>query len=130
MPCFFILKDSVWSALPPINISPLQRSKPIVLITASMDSSSFFRDKSLGADSPISVSYISSTFWRANLVSSMFQMMWILMSIQGLISLLAAVDALSHLSGSSDVPKQVNFKLVFNIPTTAASYLPLSILYF
>ncbi|KAK7285268.1 hypothetical protein RJT34_20033 [Clitoria ternatea] len=45
---------SVWSALPPINISSLQQSKPIILTVASMDSASFFRDKTLGADSPIS----------------------------------------------------------------------------
>ncbi|CDP01653.1 unnamed protein product [Coffea canephora] len=62
---------SVWSALPPINTSTSQKSKPIILAVTSMDSASFFRDKSLGADSPIS----------------------------GLIALLGAVDALSHLNG-------------------------------
>ncbi|KAH1196760.1 Nicastrin [Glycine max] len=72
---------SVWSSLPPINISSLQRSKPILLTVASMDSASFFRDKSLGADSPIS----------------------------GLIALLAAVDALSHLDGLGDLSKQLVF---------------------
>ncbi|WVZ07497.1 hypothetical protein V8G54_020843 [Vigna mungo] len=69
---------SVWSSLPPINTSSLQQSKPILMAVASMDSASFFRDKSLGADSPIS----------------------------GLIALLAAVDALSHLDGLDDLSKQ------------------------
>lgn len=50
------MKGSVWSSLPPINISSSDHSKPIILTVASMDSASFFRDKSLGADSPISVS--------------------------------------------------------------------------
>uniref|UniRef100_A0A5B7BU84 Nicastrin n=1 Tax=Davidia involucrata TaxID=16924 RepID=A0A5B7BU84_DAVIN len=72
---------SVWSALPPINISSSESSKPVILTMASMDSASFFRDKSLGADSPIS----------------------------GLISLLAAVDALSHVDGLDDLSKQLVF---------------------
>ncbi|KAK7379220.1 hypothetical protein VNO80_04675 [Phaseolus coccineus] len=72
---------SVWSSLPPINTSSLQQSKPILLAVASMDSASFFRDKSLGADSPIS----------------------------GLIALLAAVDALSHLDSLGDLSKQLVF---------------------
>lgn len=72
---------SVLSALPPFNISSSQKSKPIILAVTSMDSASFFRDKSLGADSPIS----------------------------GLISLLAAVDALAGLSGLDDFPKQLVF---------------------
>ncbi|XP_022143375.1 nicastrin [Momordica charantia] len=71
---------SVWSSLPPINISSDQ-SKPIILTVASMDSASFFRDKSIGADSPIS----------------------------GLIALLAAVDALSHVDGLDDLHKQLVF---------------------
>ncbi|CAK9138153.1 unnamed protein product [Ilex paraguariensis] len=75
------MKGSVWSALPPINVSSLERSKPIILTVASMDSASFFRDKSLGADSPIS----------------------------GMISLLAAVDALSYLDGLHDLSKQLVF---------------------
>lgn len=50
-----ILKGSVWSSLPPINTSSSDQTKPIILTVASMDSASFFRDKSLGADSPISV---------------------------------------------------------------------------
>ncbi|QHO59145.1 Nicastrin [Arachis hypogaea] len=69
---------SVWSSLPPINVSSSKQSKPIILAVASMDSASFFRDKSLGADSPIS----------------------------GLIALLAAVDALSHVHGLGDLSKQ------------------------
>lgn len=71
---------SVWSSLPPINIS-LDKSKPIILTVASMDSASFFRDKSIGADSPIS----------------------------GLIALLASVDALSHVDGLDDLHKQLVF---------------------
>ncbi|XP_062150833.1 nicastrin isoform X2 [Alnus glutinosa] len=72
---------SVWSSLPPINVSSSDQSKPVILTVASMDSASFFRDKSLGADSPIS----------------------------GLISLLAAVDALSHVDGLDDLTKQLVF---------------------
>ncbi|KAI9160899.1 hypothetical protein LWI28_012589 [Acer negundo] len=79
---------SVWSSLPPINISSSFQSKPIILSVASMDSASFFRDKSLGADSPIS----------------------------GLISLLAAVDALSRVDGLTNLSKQ----LVFLVPTGEA----------
>ncbi|PQQ09583.1 nicastrin [Prunus yedoensis var. nudiflora] len=72
---------SVWSSLPPINFSSSEQSKPIILAVASMDSASFFRDKGPGADSPIS----------------------------GLISLLAAVDALSHVDGLDDFNKQLVF---------------------
>ncbi|KAI8536528.1 hypothetical protein RHMOL_Rhmol10G0264500 [Rhododendron molle] len=72
-------KGSVWSALPPVNTSSSESSKHIILAVASMDSASFFRDKSLGADSPIS----------------------------GLISLLVAVDALSHVV--DDLGKQLVF---------------------
>lgn len=75
---------SVWSSLPPINSSASDQSKPIILTVASMDAASFFRDKSLGAESPIS----------------------------GMISLLAAVDALSHVEGLDDISKQLVF-LVF-----------------
>lgn len=72
---------SVWSALPPINISS-EKSRPIILAVASMDSASFFRDKSVGADSPIS----------------------------GLISLLAAADALSRVDWSTNrLKKQLVF---------------------
>ncbi|XP_050135438.1 nicastrin [Malus sylvestris] len=72
---------SVWSSLPPINISSPEHSKPIILVLASMDSASFFRDKALGADSPIS----------------------------GLISLLAAVDALSRADDLDGFNKQLVF---------------------
>ncbi|XVF41348.1 hypothetical protein PTKIN_Ptkin01aG0272900 [Pterospermum kingtungense] len=75
---------SVWSALPPINSSSSNQTKPIILTVASMDAAAFFRDKSLGADSPIS----------------------------GMISLLAAVDALSHVDGLDDLKRQLVF-LVF-----------------
>ncbi|XP_062119081.1 nicastrin-like [Humulus lupulus] len=72
---------SVWSSLPPLNISSSDQGKPIILTVASMDSASFFRDKSLGSDSPIS----------------------------GMIALLAAVDALSHLEAFHDLNKQTLF---------------------
>ncbi|KAF9625241.1 hypothetical protein IFM89_020827, partial [Coptis chinensis] len=74
---------SVLSSLPPISITSGQ-PKPILLVVASMDSASFFRDKSPGADSPLS----------------------------GMISLLAAVDALSHIDGVNELKKQLVF-LVF-----------------
>lgn len=51
------MKGSVWSALQPINTSSSDQGKPVILTVASMDSASFFRDKSIGADSPISVSF-------------------------------------------------------------------------
>ncbi|XP_028053222.1 nicastrin isoform X6 [Camellia sinensis] len=70
---------SVWSALPPIKTLSSESSKRTILTVASMDSASFFRDKSLGADSPIS----------------------------GLISLLVAVDALSRVDGLDNLGKQV-----------------------
>ncbi|WZY88093.1 hypothetical protein YC2023_044828 [Brassica napus] len=72
---------SVWSSLPPINVSSSNNRKPIVLTVASMDSASFFRDKSFGADSPIS----------------------------GLVALLGAVDALSRVEGFSNLKKQLVF---------------------
>lgn len=72
---------SVWSALPTTNVSDSSKEKAIVLTVASMDSASFFRDKSLGADSPLS----------------------------GLISLLAAADALSQIEGIDTLAKQLVF---------------------
>ncbi|MCL7051452.1 hypothetical protein MKW94_006851 [Papaver nudicaule] len=72
---------SVMSSLPPINVSSSQRPKSIVLAMTSMDSVSFFRDKSPGADSPLS----------------------------GMISLVAAVDALSHLGDLDKLNKQLVF---------------------
>ncbi|XP_019223514.1 PREDICTED: nicastrin isoform X2 [Nicotiana attenuata] len=72
---------SVWSALPPMAISSSEKAKPVILVVASMDAASFFRDKSIGADSPIS----------------------------GLISLLAVVDALSRVDGLKDLDKQLVF---------------------
>ncbi|KAL5721918.1 hypothetical protein ACHQM5_005503 [Ranunculus cassubicifolius] len=76
---------SVLSSLPPINtITEQTMTKPIILAVASMDSASFFRDKSPGADSPLS----------------------------GMISLLAAVDALSKADVVNDLNKQLVF-LVF-----------------
>ncbi|KAG9443953.1 hypothetical protein H6P81_015293 [Aristolochia fimbriata] len=76
---------SVLSSLPPINVSSTKTSKPILLAVASQDSSAFFHDKSLGADS----------------------------SISGMISLLAAIDALSRIDGLQKLEKQ----LVFLFPT-------------
>ncbi|KAL0430470.1 UNVERIFIED_CONTAM: Nicastrin [Sesamum radiatum] len=64
-----------------VNISSSLKAKPIILAMTSMDSASFFRDKSLGAESPIS----------------------------GLIALLAVVDALSHLDGLEELNKQLVF---------------------
>ncbi|KAG6779051.1 hypothetical protein POTOM_015418 [Populus tomentosa] len=78
-----LMKGSVWSSLPPINNSSTNHSKPIILTVASMDSASFFRDKNLGAESPIS----------------------------GLIALLAAVDSLSHVNGLDDLGKQLVFSV-------------------
>lgn len=72
---------SVWSALPPIIKLPSESSKHIILAVASMDSASFFRDKSVGADSHLS----------------------------GLISLIVAVDALSKIDGLTDLSKQLVF---------------------
>ncbi|KAI3979347.1 hypothetical protein MKX01_036391 [Papaver californicum] len=72
---------SVMSSLPPIDVSSTQRPKSIVLAMTSMDSASFFRDKSPGADSPLS----------------------------GMISLVAAVDALSHLGDLDKLNKQLVF---------------------
>lgn len=81
--CFPLGGYSVWSSLPPINNSSSNHSKPIILTVASMDSASFFRDKNLGAESPIS----------------------------GLIALLAAVDSLSHVNGLDDLGKQLVFSV-------------------
>ncbi|XP_072977133.1 nicastrin [Typha angustifolia] len=72
---------SVWSSLPPINISSTKPPKPILMTVASQDSASFFRDLSLGADSPIS----------------------------GLVALLTAVDALSSIDGLNKLRKQLVF---------------------
>nr|XP_043621404.1 nicastrin isoform X2 [Erigeron canadensis] len=72
---------SVWSALPTTNVVDSNKEKNIVLAVASMDSASFFRDKSLGAESPLS----------------------------GLISLLVAVDALSRIDDIDTFAKQLIF---------------------
>lgn len=72
---------SVWSSLPPINATSGKPPKSILLVMASMDSGSFFRDISFGADS----------------------------SLSGLIALLAAVDALSHVSNLNELKKQLVF---------------------
>ncbi|KAJ8763070.1 hypothetical protein K2173_023275 [Erythroxylum novogranatense] len=74
---------SVWSSLPPVNVSSSNQMKPVILTVATMDSASFFRDKSMGAESPIS----------------------------GLITLLAAVDSLSRLDGLSGLSKQLVFSV-------------------
>ncbi|KAK9118092.1 hypothetical protein Scep_016185 [Stephania cephalantha] len=75
---------SVLSSFPPINVSSSEQPMPIILVVASMDSASFFRDKSLGADSPLS----------------------------GMISLLAAVDALSQVDDANTFKKQIIFLIV------------------
>ncbi|KAK9115812.1 hypothetical protein Sjap_014759 [Stephania japonica] len=75
---------SVLSLFPPINASSSKLPLPIILVVASMDSASFFRDKSLGADSPLS----------------------------GMISLLAAVDALSQVDDANTFKKQIIFLIV------------------
>ncbi|KAK3426421.1 hypothetical protein EUGRSUZ_F02879 [Eucalyptus grandis] len=72
---------SVWSSLPPMNASQSDQSKGVILAVASMDSASFFRDKSLGAES----------------------------SVSGLIALLVAVDALSHVDGLANSSRQLVF---------------------
>ena len=51
------LKGSVWASLPPIKNGSTEHQKPIVLAITSQDSASFFRDRSIGSDSPISVSW-------------------------------------------------------------------------
>ncbi|CAN6478979.1 unnamed protein product [Victoria cruziana] len=71
---------SVWSSLPPINVSS-QMEKPLILAMASQDSASFFRDRTFGADSHLS----------------------------GMIALLAAVDALSHFGNINEFEKQLVF---------------------
>lgn len=81
MSAFRWIQGSVWSSLPPINVSSTTPPKPILLVVTSLDSASFFRDRSLGADSPIS----------------------------GMISLLAAVDALSRIDGINELKRQIVF---------------------
>ncbi|KAL5651593.1 hypothetical protein ACJX0J_037051, partial [Zea mays] len=76
---------SVWTSLPPLKNGSTEHLKPLILAIASQDSASFFWDRSLGSDSPIS----------------------------GLIALLTAVDALSHIHGLSKLKKQLVFA-VFN----------------
>lgn len=51
---------SVWSSLPPVKASSSSEKKVVLAIT-SMDSASFFRDRTLGVDSPLSVSISSSS---------------------------------------------------------------------
>jgi hypothetical protein len=77
-----LMKGSVWSSLPPINNSSTNHSKPIILTVASMDSASFFRDKNLGAESPISVSS-SSLVLTLSLWNIYFLMMPFLSQISG-----------------------------------------------
>ncbi|KAL6912167.1 hypothetical protein ACP4OV_000972 [Aristida adscensionis] len=83
--CLPLGGHSVWASLPPFRNASMNHQKPIIMAIASQDSASFFRDRSLGADSPIS----------------------------GLIALLTAVDALSHLHDLSNLQKQLVFA-VFN----------------
>ncbi|CAN6246191.1 unnamed protein product [Urochloa humidicola] len=83
--CLPLGGHSVWASLPPIKNGSTERQKPIILVVTSQDSASFFRDRSIGSDSPIS----------------------------GLIALLTAVDALSHIHDLSNLKKQLVFA-VFN----------------
>uniref|UniRef100_A0A453PIN3 Nicastrin n=1 Tax=Aegilops tauschii subsp. strangulata TaxID=200361 RepID=A0A453PIN3_AEGTS len=79
--CLPLGGQSVWASLPPMSNASAEHQKPIIMVVASQDSASFFRDRSLGADSPIS----------------------------GLIALLTAVDALSHLHDLGKLKKQLVF---------------------
>ncbi|XP_044951706.1 nicastrin [Hordeum vulgare subsp. vulgare] len=79
--CLPLGGQSVWASLPPMSNASKEHQKPIIMVVASQDSASFFRDRSLGADSPIS----------------------------GLIALLTAVDALSHLHDLGKLKKQLVF---------------------
>ncbi|KAF9611862.1 hypothetical protein IFM89_036506 [Coptis chinensis] len=88
--CLWVATGRVLSSLPPISITSGQ-PKPILLVVASMDSAFFFRDKSPGADSPLS----------------------------GMISLLAAVDALSHIDGVNELKKQAAGELFIVCINTA-----------
>ncbi|CAL4885266.1 unnamed protein product [Urochloa decumbens] len=83
--CLPLGGHSVWTSLPPIKNGSTEHQKPIILAVTSQDSASFFRDRSIGSDSPIS----------------------------GLIALLTAVDALSHIHDLSNLKKQLVFA-VFN----------------
>ncbi|KAG2661398.1 hypothetical protein PVAP13_1KG502900 [Panicum virgatum] len=83
--CLPLGGHSVWASLPPIKNGSTEHQKPIVLAITSQDSASFFRDRSIGSDSPIS----------------------------GLIALLTAVDALSHIHDLRNLKKQLVFA-VFN----------------
>ncbi|XP_039791374.1 nicastrin-like isoform X3 [Panicum virgatum] len=83
--CLPLGGHSVWASLPPIKNGSTEHPKPIILAITSQDSASFFRDRSIGSDSPIS----------------------------GLIALLTAVDALSHIHDLSNLKKQLVFA-VFN----------------
>ncbi|KAG6497136.1 hypothetical protein ZIOFF_045024 [Zingiber officinale] len=76
-----VMQGSVWSSLPPINVSSKEPPKPIIMVVASQDSASLFRDLSLGAES----------------------------SISGLIALLTAVDALSYVNDLTELKKQLVF---------------------
>ncbi|KAM0927258.1 hypothetical protein ACQ4PT_003316 [Festuca glaucescens] len=78
--CLPLGGQSVWASLPPMS-NASKHQKPVIMVVASQDSASFFRDRSLGADSPIS----------------------------GLIALLTAVDALSHVHDLSKLKKQLVF---------------------
>ncbi|CAM0944289.1 unnamed protein product [Alopecurus aequalis] len=52
--CLPLGGQSVWASLPPMSNASMEHQKPIIMVVASQDSASFFRDLSLGADSPIS----------------------------------------------------------------------------
>ncbi|GJP48958.1 hypothetical protein CLOM_g8227 [Closterium sp. NIES-68] len=83
--CLPLGSYSVMASLPPINVSRGEASrKPLVVAMAQMDAASLFRDAAVGAESPMS----------------------------GLISLLAAADAIASLlqrASTPDLPKQLIF---------------------
>ena len=99
------MKGSVWASLPPIKNGSTEHPKPIILAITSQDSASFFRDRSIGSDSPISVS------WYWFYIVEFILLVWIKKYFsgysQGLIALLTAVDALSHIHDLSNLKKQV-----------------------
>lgn len=107
----FDLKGSVWSALPPIDLSSSPKEKPTVLVITSMDSASFFRDKSLGAESPISVCCVPVFKLLLLGQSASLYLYFFFSNGQGLIALLAVVDALSNVNELAGLDKQVSLFL-------------------
>jgi hypothetical protein len=80
------LKGSVWASLPAMSNASMKDQKPIIMVVASQDSASFFRDRSLGADSPISVSV------RHTWLSSLY----CLFAFQNNINFYTGIDCFAH----------------------------------